>query len=103
MGGGAFVRFGGELADVYEGFLPARLLRGERFDLNETETALVGRRTGRALRMGDPVRVRVEGVEAPRGRTDLVSVDDAGPRRQRSGAGARGGGRRGGTRRGRRR
>ncbi len=103
VGGGAFVRFGGELADVYEGFLPARLLRGERFDLNETETALVGRRTGRALRMGDPVRVRVEGVEAPRGRTDLVSVDDAGPRRQRSGAGARGGGRRGGTRRGRRR
>ena len=47
VGAGAFVRFDGELGDVYEGFVPARVLRGERFDLNETETALVGRRTGR--------------------------------------------------------
>ena len=47
IGAGAFVRFGGELADVYEGFLPARRMRGEHFDLNETETALVGRRSGR--------------------------------------------------------
>ena len=40
---GAFVGFGGELGDVYEGFLPARRLGGaERFELNETETALVG-------------------------------------------------------------
>ena len=44
VGGGAFVRFGGELADAYEGFLPARLLHGDYYDLNETETALVGRR-----------------------------------------------------------
>ena len=51
---------------MYEGFLPARLLRGDRFDLNETETALVGRRSGRALRLGDPVAVRVDAVEAPR-------------------------------------
>ena len=55
IGAGAFVRFGGELADVYEGFLPARRMRGERFDLNETETALVGRRSGREVRLGDPV------------------------------------------------
>src|SRR5262249_45232137 len=58
VGAGAFVRFGGELGDVYEGFLPARLMRGDRFDLNETETALVGRRGGGVLRLGDPVRVR---------------------------------------------
>jgi ribonuclease R len=78
VGAGAFVRFAGELADVYEGFLPARLLRGERFDLNETETALVGRKTGRALRFGDPVSVRVGDVDAPRGRVDLAPVDDGG-------------------------
>ena len=42
IGAGAFVRFGGELGDVYEGFLPARRIRGERFEINETETALVG-------------------------------------------------------------
>jgi ribonuclease R len=76
IGAGAFVRFGGELADVYEGFLPARRLRGERFDLNQPETALVGRRSGREVRLGDPVSVRVDAVEAPRGRVDLVPVDD---------------------------
>jgi ribonuclease R len=68
---GAFVRFGGELGDVYEGFVPARTLRGERFDLNETETALVGRRTGREVRLGDPLAVTVSSVEPARGRADL--------------------------------
>jgi len=71
VGAGAFVRFAGELGDVYEGFLPARLLRGDRFDLNETETALIGRTSGGVLRLGDPVAVRVEGIDAPRGRVDL--------------------------------
>ncbi len=75
IGAGAFVRFAGELGDVYEGFLPARRLRGERFDLNETETALVGRRSGRALAMGDPIAVRVAAVEAPRGRVDLAPAE----------------------------
>jgi ribonuclease R len=75
VGAGAFVGFAGDLADVYEGFLPARLLRGERFDLNETETALVGGRTGRALRLGDPVSVRVDSIDAPRGRVDLVPAE----------------------------
>jgi ribonuclease R len=75
IGAGAFVGFGGRLGDVYEGFLPARRLRGERFDLNETETALVGGRTGRALRMGDPIEVTVARVEAQRGRVDLEPAD----------------------------
>lgn len=76
IGAGAFVRFGGKLGDVYEGFLPARRLRGERFELNEQETAIVGSRTGRALRLGDPVAVTVESIEAARGRIDLEPVDD---------------------------
>ena len=74
---GAFVRFVGELGDVYEGFVPARTLRGERFELNETETALVGLKTGRELRFGDPISVAVSRVEAPRGRTDLEEVPRA--------------------------
>ena len=41
------------------------------FDLDETETSLVGRRSGRRIRLGDPVTVRVTAVEAPRGRVDL--------------------------------
>jgi ribonuclease R len=73
VGAGAFVRFGGALADVYEGFLPARLIGGrERYELDKTETMLVGSRGGPAVRFGDPVTVRVERVEAPRGRVDLL-------------------------------
>jgi ribonuclease R len=74
---GAFLGFAGELGDVYEGFLPARLLGGERYELDETETALVGRESGRALRLGDPVSVRVTAVDAPRGRSDLEPVESA--------------------------
>jgi ribonuclease R len=77
IGAGAFVRFGGELGDVYEGLLPARLMRGERFDLNETETALVGRRSGKTVRLGDPIAVRVETIDAPRGRVDLAPASEA--------------------------
>jgi ribonuclease R len=76
IGAGAFVHFGGSLGEVYEGFLPARRLRDERFELNEVQTALLGTKTGRALRLGDPVAVRVERVEAPRGRVDLEPVED---------------------------
>jgi ribonuclease R len=72
---GAFVRFGGELGDVYEGFVPARRLRGERFELDQTETALVGTKTGRTVRLGDPLGVLVDGVEAARGRVDLLPFE----------------------------
>lgn len=68
---GAFVSFGGELGDVYEGFVPARTMGKERFELNETETALAGRESGSTIRLGDPISVRVTGIEAPRGRVDL--------------------------------
>ena len=43
---GAFVPFGGELGDVYEGMLPARRLPGERYELDRAEVALVGRGSG---------------------------------------------------------
>ena len=75
IGAGAFVAFGGDLADVYEGFLPARKLRGERFELNGEETALIGTRSGRRVRLGDPVAVRVIGVESARGRVDLEPAE----------------------------
>lgn len=73
IGAGAFIRFAGEQSDVYEGFLPAREWGGrEYFQLDETETALVGARSGRRLRFGDPVTVRVTRIDTPRGRVDLV-------------------------------
>ena len=71
IGAGAFVRFGDE---GFEGFLPARKLRGEWWSLNEEGTALVGEESGKQLRMGDPVRVEVGKVFAPRGRVDLLPI-----------------------------
>ncbi|HEX3734620.1 MAG TPA: RNB domain-containing ribonuclease [Solirubrobacterales bacterium] len=68
---GAFVSFGGELGDVYEGMLPARRMPGDYFELDRAEVALVGRRSGSTLRLGDPISVRVSGVDAARGRVDL--------------------------------
>ncbi len=75
IGAGAFVTFGGKLGDVYEGFVPVRKIRGERFDLNQEETALVGGRTGRAVRFGDPISITVERVDPLRGRVDLEPAD----------------------------
>jgi ribonuclease R len=69
VGGGAFVRFGEE---GFEGFLPARTLRGEWWELNEQGTMLVGERSGKTIKLGDPVEVAVRRVEPARGRVDLV-------------------------------
>jgi len=70
IGAGAFISFGtnGE----FEGMLPVRRLRGDWWELNEEETALIGSRSGGTLRIGDGIRVRVAGIDAPRGRVDLM-------------------------------
>ena len=74
IGAGAFVRFGGG----HEGLLALRRLRGDWWELNEQGTILTGEATGETLRLGDPVRVRVERVETARGRVDLAPVHEAG-------------------------
>ena len=48
-----------------------RRIRGDYYDLNEERTALVGRSSGRRLRLGDPLTVGVRSVDAARGRVDL--------------------------------
>ena len=68
IGAGVFVAFG----DGYEGMLPVRRLRGDWWELGEEGTILHGTREGGAIRLGDPVRVEVERIEAPRGRVDLM-------------------------------
>ena len=65
---GAFVRFGEE---GFEGFLPVRRMRGWH-ELNEEETALIGPDSSGSLRIGDPIKVAVLRIEAPRGRVDLI-------------------------------
>ena len=68
IGSGLFVRFG----EVFEGFLPARRLHGEFFEINGTGTALAGRTTGRTYRLGDPVEVRVEQISQSEGKIELA-------------------------------
>jgi ribonuclease R len=70
IGAGAFVAFGDQ--GEYEGLLPVRRLRDDWWELNEYGTALVGVRNGGAMRLGDRISVRVDGVDAPHGRVDLV-------------------------------
>lgn len=69
-GAGAFVAFG--VGGEFEGLLPVRRLRGDWWELNEQGTMLVGTRSGSSLRLGDPVQVRVGGVDVARGRVDLL-------------------------------
>ena len=65
LGGGLFVRFG----RVFEGFLPVRRLsEGDRYDLNDLETALIGRASGHRMGLGDRVQVVVTEIEEPRAR-----------------------------------
>jgi ribonuclease R len=73
IGAGAFVRFGEE---GFEGFLPRRRIRGDRWHLNEAETALMGEHSGRAMRLGDALSVQVDRVDTARGRVDLYMVTD---------------------------
>jgi ribonuclease R len=72
IGAGAFVAFG----DGYEGMLPVRRLHGDWWEVNEPGTILEGTRSGASIRVGDEIVVRVERVDAPRGRVDLGPVDE---------------------------
>ncbi len=78
---GAFIAFGpagGEL--IHEGLLPVRTLRAagagqgrrEWWSLNEQETILRGESSGMKLALGQTTSVRVERVDALRGRVDLI-------------------------------
>ena len=96
---GAFVAFGGRGTDgagaeaedvaatgeegargpLYEGMLPVRRMRSgegqDWWELNEHETILRGEHSGAAIRLGDPIAVRVARVDTVRGRVDLAPVE----------------------------
>jgi ribonuclease R len=80
---GLFARFG----DVFEGFVPARRLRGDYYELNDLGTALVGRRGGQRYRLGDEIDVRVEEIRRAEGKIELAPTAASGS--------GRGGGQRG--------
>ncbi len=68
IGAGAFVSFG----DGHQGMLPVRKMGEDWYELNEQGTILRGERSGTTLRLGDPLRVVVRGIDAPRGRVELA-------------------------------
>ena len=70
IGAGAFIAF-----DGFEGLLSVRRLRGDWWERNELETMLIATDSGKRIRLGDPVVVQVEKVDAPRGRVDLAPVE----------------------------
>jgi ribonuclease R len=77
VGSGAFVAFGED--GMFEGMLPVRRMSGDWWELNEEGTMLVGAHSGRRIRLGDPVTVRVGGVDPPRGRVDLLPAQSGEP------------------------
>lgn len=65
---------------LYQGYLSTRELPRDFYRLNDLETALIGRRSGKAYRVADMVDIRVVAVDEARGRTDLTLVgEDAEP------------------------
>jgi ribonuclease R len=68
---GLFVRFG----QVFEGYLPARRLPGDYFEMNPLGTALAGRRGGGVFRLGDTISVRVEEIRRSEGKVELSPVE----------------------------
>jgi ribonuclease R len=68
IGSGLFVRFG----DVFEGYVPARKLPGEYYELTPLGTGMVGRRSGKGYRLGDPIDVVVERIEHAEGKVELA-------------------------------
>ena len=81
---GLFVRFG----EVFEGYVPARRLPGDYFQLNEHGTALVGRRSGKPYRLGDEIEVLVDDIRRSEGKVELAlsAPDGAGGDRGRRGS-----------------
>src|ERR1700742_3129701 len=68
VGAGAFMSFG----TAFDGFLPARrLAREDWWELNEVGTILTAAESGRAIRIGDPLRVVIRRIDPPRGRIEL--------------------------------
>jgi len=57
---------------LFQGYLPGSELPRDQYQLNELETALEGRRSGRAYKIADLLPVRVIAVDEARGRVDLT-------------------------------
>ena len=60
---------------LFQGYLSVSELPRDFYDLNELETALVGKRSARAYKIADLLPVRVIAIDEARGRVDLTLAD----------------------------
>ena len=78
-----------------DGLVHVSAIPGDFWELDDSGLGLVGRSTGRRLRMGDPVRVRLGVVDLAQRQVDFEMLDHAEPRRTGRGPRRPGGRRRG--------
>ncbi len=62
---------------LFQGYLSVDELPRDQYRLNELETAMEGKRSGRAYKLADMLRVRVVGIDEARGRVDLTLAPDS--------------------------
>lgn len=60
---------------LFQGYLSIDQLPRDNYRLNELETAMEGKRSGRAYKIADLLQVRVTAVDEARGRVDLALAD----------------------------
>ena len=74
---GLFITFD----EVFDGFLPFRLMHDDHYVPDPLDSQVVGDDTGRRIRLGDPLRVRLHDIQPLRGRVTLAPADRAPGRR----------------------
>ena len=74
---GLFITFD----EVFDGFLPFRLMHDDHYVPDPLDAQVVGDDTGRRIRLGDPLRVRLHDIQPLRGRVTLAPADRAPGRR----------------------
>ncbi|MBR1516675.1 MAG: ribonuclease R [Bacteroidales bacterium] len=59
-----------------EGMIPIGSLRGDFYMLDEDNYQVIGRRYGKCYKLGDPVRIRVKGVDMLKKQIDFELIDE---------------------------
>jgi len=60
-----------------EGMIPIHALKGDYYMLDEDNFQVIGRRTGRCIKLGDTVKIRVKGVDMVKRLIDFELADEA--------------------------
>lgn len=73
---GLFISFG----EAYDGFMPFRRMPDDHWVPEPDGVQAIGNETGKRIRLGDSVQVRVHDIEPLQGRVTLEPADRPGPR-----------------------